>query len=159
MTDSPSRPTSACLFSTLRLNLVLTHGVPPAFRGAIRHRVSPEFLSGHPMKSMKYRWRSPPRVRQQIAVVLKVVPVTGLPLQFTMDQFMCLCVCMCCHPIYSGRQTCGRTSRGYTGGRSHRISPSFFCGACLNFHREKNPAVPFPRRPCSRILCTTVLTN
>ena len=21
------------------------------------------------------------------------------------------CVCVCCHPIYSGRQTCGRTSR------------------------------------------------
>ena len=28
----------------------------------------------------------------------------------------------------------GRTSRGYTGGRSHRIShPPSFCGACLNF--------------------------
>ena len=25
-----------------------------------------------------------------------------------------------CHPIYSGRQVCGHTSRGYTGGRSHR---------------------------------------
>ena len=22
---------------------------------------------------------------------------------------------MCCHPIYSGRQVCGRTSRGHTG--------------------------------------------
>ena len=29
---------------------------------------------------------------------------------------------MCCHPIDSGRQTCGRTSRGHTGGRSYRIS-------------------------------------
>ena len=28
---------------------------------------------------------------------------------------MSLCVCVCCHPIYSGRQTCGRTtSRGVT---------------------------------------------
>ena len=30
---------------------------------------------------------------------------------------------MCCHPIYSGRQACGRASRGHIGGRSHRISP------------------------------------
>ena len=29
-------------------------------------------------------------------------------------------MCVCCHPIYSGRQTCGHTSRGHTGGRSHR---------------------------------------
>ena len=56
-------------------------------------------------------------------------------------------VCVCYHPIYSGRQAaCGRTSRGHTGGRSHRITPLFFCGACLNFSREKDSAVPFPRR-------------
>ena len=42
----------------------------------------------------------------------------------------------------------GRTSRGHTGGRPHRIShPPSFCGACLNFSREKDSAVPFPRRP------------
>ena len=42
----------------------------------------------------------------------------------------------------------GRTSRGHTGGRSHRIShPPSFCGACLNFSREKDSAIPFPRRP------------
>ena len=42
----------------------------------------------------------------------------------------------------------GRTSRGHTGGRSHRIShPSSFCGACLNFSREKESAIPFPPRP------------
>ena len=41
-----------------------------------------------------------------------------------------------------------RTSRGHTGGRSHRIShPSSFCGACLNFSREKDSAILFPRRP------------
>ena len=58
---------------------------------------------------------------------------------------VCVCVCVSCHPVYSVRQTCGRTSRGHTG-RSHRISPPFFCGACLNFYREKDSAVPFPRR-------------
>ena len=42
----------------------------------------------------------------------------------------------------------GRTGRGHTGGRSHRIShPPFFCGACLTFSREKDSVVPFPRRP------------
>ena len=42
----------------------------------------------------------------------------------------------------------GRTSRGHTGGRSHRIyHPPSFCGACLNFSREKDSAIPFPRRP------------
>ena len=49
----------------------------------------------------------------------------------------------------------GCTSRGHTGGRSHGIShPPSFCDACLNFSREKDSAVPFPRRPCNRILCT-----
>ena len=55
-------------------------------------------------------------------------------------------VYVCCHPIYSGRQTCGRTSRGHTGGRSHRIFPPSFCGACLSFYLEKVSDVPFPRR-------------
>ena len=42
----------------------------------------------------------------------------------------------------------GRTSRGRTEGRSHRIShPPSFCGPCLNFSREKDSAIPFPRRP------------
>ena len=42
----------------------------------------------------------------------------------------------------------GRTSRGHTGGRSHRISyPPPFCGACLYFSREEDSAIPFPRRP------------
>ena len=44
----------------------------------------------------------------------------------------CVCVFL---PIHSGHQV-GRTSRGHTGGRSHRIShPPSFCGACLNFPR------------------------
>ena len=44
----------------------------------------------------------------------------------------------------------GRTSRGHTGGRSHRIShPPSFCDACLNFSCEKDSAVPFLRWPFS----------
>ena len=42
----------------------------------------------------------------------------------------------------------GRTSRGHTGGRSNRIfHPPSFCGACLDFSREKISVTPFPRRP------------
>ena len=31
----PSRPASACSFSIVRLNLVLTNGIPPEFRGGV----------------------------------------------------------------------------------------------------------------------------
>ena len=45
----------------------------------------------------------------------------------------------------------GHTSRGHTGGRSHRIShPPSFCGVCLNFSRENDSAIFFPRRPTNR---------
>ena len=36
---------------------------------------------------------------------------------------------------------------GHTGGRSHRITPPSFCDAYLIFSRDKDSAVPFPRRP------------
>ena len=63
------------------------------------------------------------------------------------------CVCVCFLPIHSGHQ--GRWT--YQPG-SHRIShPPSFCGACLNFSREKDSAIPFPLRPLSRILCTSDL--
>ena len=67
---------------------------------------------------------------------------------------MCVCVyvlkvCVCVFfPFILDVRFVGRISRGHTGGRSHRIShPRSFCGACLNFSREKVSAVPFPRRP------------
>ena len=74
--------------------------------------------------------------------------------------YMCLCVCACVFsPFILDIKFVGRTSRGHTGGRSHRISHSlFFCDACLNFSRETVSAIPFPRRPWSRILCTNDLT-
>ena len=68
-------------------------------------------------------------------------------------------VCVVCFlPFILDIKFVGRTSRGHTGGRSHRIfhQPSF-CGACLNFSREKDSAIPFPRRPGSRTLCTNDL--
>ena len=62
---------------------------------------------------------------------------------------VCVCVCVCVFfPFILDIKFVGRTSRGHTEGRSHRIihSPSF-CGACLNFSREKDAAISFPRRP------------
>ena len=46
-------------------------------------------------------------------------------------------VCVCCHPVYSGRQACGRTSRGHAGGKSQRISPPLLLWCLpLFFSRE-----------------------
>ena len=63
------------------------------------------------------------------------------------DIITVVCVCVF-FPSILDIKFVGRTSRGHTGGRSHRIfnRPSF-CGACLDFCREKDSAVPFPRRP------------
>ena len=65
-------------------------------------------------------------------------------------KYLCVCVCVCFLPTRSGHQVRWTTSRGYTGGRSHRRKvtrdfpstfllryvPSFFYSA-----------IPFPRRP------------
>ena len=45
------------------------------------------------------------------------------PIFHSTTDTLYLTLCMCCHPIYSGRQSCRRTIRRHTGGRSHRISP------------------------------------
>ena len=68
----PSRFASACSFSILRLNLVFTRGIPPAFRGGVHYlliipptTIGPvPSLSGH---ASAYRRRSPPRVRRHRA--------------------------------------------------------------------------------------------
>ena len=79
-----SRPAPACSFSTLRLNLVLTYGIPPAFRGGvIVHLFIPPTAIGSvsslPGHAIAYRWRSLPRVRRHSASSPQgiVVPVAG----------------------------------------------------------------------------------
>ena len=58
-----------------------------------------------------------------------------------------LCVCVCFLPIHSGHQVRWTYQPGSHRRRSHMIShPPSFCGACLNFSREKDSAIPFPRR-------------
>ena len=65
------------------------------------------------------------------------------------DEMTLVRACVCVFfPFILDIKFVGRTSRGHTGGRSHRIfNPPSFCGACLDFCREKDSAIPFPRRP------------
>ena len=82
---------------------------------------------------------------------------TGKNISCTEVFLGCVYVCVF-FPFILDIKFFGRTGRGHTGGRSHRIShPPSFCGACFNFSREKGSAVPFPRRPWSRILFTNEL--
>ena len=72
----PSRV--SLLISILRLNLVLTYGIPPEFRGgvhifiqtAIRHRVSPELIGSRNCVPIAFTAESPGTG----SVNLKVVP-------------------------------------------------------------------------------------
>ena len=75
---------------------------------------------------------------------LRTAAVTVVAL-FCIVYTVCVCVFF---PSILDIKFVGRTSRGHTGGRSHRIfNPPSFCGACLDFCREKDSAIPFPRRP------------
>ena len=77
--------------------------------------------------------------------IISGVYTVHLPCRDT-KTYSVLCVCVF-FPFILDIKFVGRTSRGHTGGRSHRIShPPSFCGACLNFFREKDSAIPFPRR-------------
>ena len=80
------------------MNLVLTHGIPPDFRGgvhlfytAIRHGVSPEFIGSRHCIPMAFTPESPPvQGTGPVVIVLKVVPVTGAIFSgFTLNQSMC----------------------------------------------------------------------
>ena len=62
-----------------------------------------------------------------------------------------LCVCFFSHSFWTS------SSLDVPAGVTQEEGNTEFCGACLNFSREKNSAIPFPRRPWSRILCTNDL--
>ena len=89
----PCRLLSACSFSTLRLNLVLTHGILPDVHGGV-HIFSPphtigsvQSLSGH---AVAYRWSTLPRVRcHRASIVLKVVRVTGAAFASPWTNYHC----------------------------------------------------------------------
>ena len=90
-------PRQSAHLHTLRLNLVLTYGIPPGFRGGIhlfilnRH-ITPSgqvpSLSGH---VIAYRWRSLQRVRQHNrARKPQGSSERMLPWQVIMDQLICV---------------------------------------------------------------------
>ena len=63
---------TSCLFYTLRLNLVLTHGIPPAFRGGVHLFIPPITIGSVPnlyqvTHANTYRCHSLPRVRRHRA--------------------------------------------------------------------------------------------
>ena len=104
-------------------------------------------------RDFKYMWRYLqvsgyhsycPLTYYQVSInTIKSFPVTRVPSLF----FTCV-LCVCFFPSILDIKFVGRTSRGHTGGRSHRIfNPPSFCGACLDFCREKDSAILFPRRP------------
>ena len=76
---------------------------------------------------------------------MSLYPSIFAPLPFSRCiESVCLCVCVF-FPFILDIKFVGRISRGHTGGRSHRVShPPSFCGACLNFSREKDSAIPCP---------------
>ena len=91
-----SRPSSACSFSTLGLNLVLTHGIPPAFGGGIHSIfVPPVAILGQSRVHEVMQMRTDGgHCRESAgtgpAVVLKVVPVKGAAFpRFAMDHLIC----------------------------------------------------------------------
>ena len=126
----PSRSASFRSFSIPRLNQMAYSQVlllPPAFRDGVHSYRQPP--SGR--SRVAYRWRA---------------RVTGAA--YHMDQILraplfpcsthCVCVCVF-FLIILDIKFVGRTRRGHTGGRSHRIShPPSFCDACLSFYREKD---------------------
>ena len=120
-------------------------------------RGSDEFYTGTterylPMAYRSWTARDPGTLRsRQSGQTTLSMHIQEWPKTDTID----VCVCVFFPSILDIN---GRTSRGHTGGRSHRIfNPPSFCGACLDFCREKDSAIPFPRRPWSRILCTNEL--
>ena len=106
-------------------------------------RVSPEVLDDGLLKLKKTRHHiplgGPPALSEERAEHNLSWP--------TRTNLQCVVFCVF-FPSILDIKFVGRTSRGHTGGRSHRIfNPPSFCGACLAFCREKDSAIPFPRRP------------
>ena len=86
---------------------------------------------------------------QQVAEVTKYV---GCAVASAVAGCGELCVCVCVFfPFILDIKFVGRASRGHTGGRSHRrkvtqdFSSTFFLRCVPS--REKDSAIPFPRRP------------
>ena len=91
----PKRSSLAVFLSILRLNLVLTYGIPPEFRGGVhffilnRHTPSGQSRVYRVTHAVTYRWRSLPRVRWHRASKPRGSSERVLPWQVTMVQLIC----------------------------------------------------------------------
>ena len=96
-TDSAASSRVSLLISILRLNLVLTYGIPPEFRGGVQLFIlKPPYaiwlvpsLSGH---AIAYRWHSLPRVRRHRTSKPQGSSERVLPWQVTMGHLICACI-------------------------------------------------------------------
>ena len=106
----PSHPASACSFSTLRLNVVLTHGIPPDSRGGVHfylYRHTPSDRSRvYQVMQLRIDGVQCREPTDKGPVVLKVVPVTGaafaghhepvnMHCSFPKTTIGCCCCCCC----------------------------------------------------------------
>ena len=159
----PSRV--SLLISILRLNLVLTYGIAPEFRGGVHMKPpyaigSVPSLSGH---AIVYRWRSLPRVRRHRASKPQGSFERVLPWQITMDQLIFASLshthhwyevgmlevpaymCVCFLPIHSGHQVRWTYQPG-----SHRrkvtqdFSSTFFLRCVPSFFSREGFSHSFP---------------
>ena len=110
------------------------------------HGCDPERLSGG-LRLALYQTLSKDYRVPFFSFCLVFVDVSSSDILLMIQQttyYVCVCVFF---PSILDIKFVGRTSRGHTGGRSHGIfNPPSFCGACLDFCREKDSAIPFPRR-------------
>ena len=60
----------------------------------------------------------------------------------------CVCVCVfSSHPFWTSSSLDVPAGVTQEEGHTGIFNPPSFCGACLDFCREKDSAIPFPRRP------------
>ena len=93
MTGSAVPSRASLLISILRLNLVLTYGIPPGFCGGVHlfiyNRRTPSGQSRvYRVHAFAYRWRSLPRVRRHGSSKPQGNSERVLPWQVTMDQII-----------------------------------------------------------------------
>ena len=133
-TSHSERRVLAAAFGSTLLALEVEHPVRCVF-----HTVFRNFRPGHSNKRLK-------ETRTAFTGSRNLSRALGARVFRAPKARFSVCVCVCVFfPSILDIKFVGRTSRGHTGGRSHRIfNPPSFCGACLDFCREKDSAIPFP---------------
>ena len=96
----------------------------------------PKSVSADQMHSTHHAAQSPELAKPQAASYVGVRWIS--PLELAHETALCVCFLCVFFPFVLDIKFVGRTSRGHTGRRSHRIShPPSFCGACLIFFARR----------------------